>query len=150
MTEYVSASDNEIAEALDPFFQELRAKVGVPFAAHLIGGINEMVDCRIRSEREKAGWQPIETAPKDGTRILASLYREASVDMDGFKMKAFREVREIWYQPYQIMGMQMPWHAGDPYDSHDGMAPEHMGEAVPTHWQPLPTPPALLNNGKPV
>lgn len=88
-------------------------------------------------------WKPIETAPRDGTHILAILYREACEDMDGIHRKAFAEVREIFYRPYSQWGMDLPWHAGDPFDSHDGMAPDHFGEAIPTHWQPLPEPPAL-------
>src|SRR5690606_28722135 len=39
-----------------------------------------------------SGWQPMGTAPQDGTRILAVLYREACEDMDGIRRKAFTEV----------------------------------------------------------
>lgn len=87
-------------------------------------------------------WQPIETAPKDGTHILAILHREATADCEGRRWPAFSEAREIWYQPFKcpIFGDTMPWHAGDPCDS-NGTAPDHFGEDVPTHWMPLPPPP---------
>lgn len=91
-------------------------------------------------------WQTIDTAPKDGTHILAILYREATEDMDGLRRGSFSEVREIWFRPYRQFGMQLPWHAGDPFDAHDGMAPDHFGEDVPTHWQSLPNPPPPSNS----
>lgn len=78
------------------------------------------------------------TAPKDGTHILAVLYRESINDMGDIRLPAFGEVREIWYRPYQVLGMNLPWHAGDPFDSHDGTAPDHMGEDVPVLWMPVP------------
>lgn len=80
----------------------------------------------------------MDTAPRDGTHILAVLHRAAGEDMDRVMLKAFSEVREIWYKPYVVFGIQVPWHAGDPFDSQDGMAPDHMGEDVPVLWMPKP------------
>lgn len=88
------------------------------------------------------GWQTMETAPRDGTHILAVLSREASEDMDGAWWPAHHELREIWYRPYRQLGMDLPWHAGDPFDlpsrEHGS---DHFGDAVPTAWRPLPSPP---------
>ena len=91
-------------------------------------------------------WQPIETAPKDGTHILAILHRDKAEDIDGARWPAFREVREIWYRPYMNLGMWLPWHAGDPFDSYEGLADCHMGDGIPTHWMPLPQPPEKQND----
>lgn len=94
-------------------------------------------------------WQDMASAPLDGTHILAVLYRGESEDMDGYHVRPFWEIREIWYQPYTQLGMFLPWHAGDPFDSHEGMAPEHMGEAVPVGWLPLTAlPPAPQERGR--
>lgn len=92
------------------------------------------------------GWRDMASAPLDGTKIIAILYRETCEDMDGVKRAAFSEIREIWFRPYTQFGMFLPWHAGDPFDSHEGMAPDHFGEAVPIAWLPraiLPPAPAL-------
>jgi hypothetical protein len=78
------------------------------------------------------------TAPRDGTHILAFLYREGDDDH-----RAFGEWREIWWRPYKSLGMFMPWHAGNPADSHSGPAPEHFGEGVPVAWLPKPPTPPL-------
>lgn len=91
-------------------------------------------------------WKPIETAPRDGTHILAVLCRDACFDMDDIRRAAFSEVREIWYKPYDQFGMFLPWHAGDPFDSHDGMAPEHFGEAVPIYWRAIPAFPRMKDS----
>jgi hypothetical protein len=77
----------------------------------------------------------MDSAPKDGTHILAYLY--TAPDDCGYR--GFGEWREIWWKPYDSLGMFMPWHAGDPFDSHTrGEAPEHFGEGVPIAWTPLP------------
>ena len=61
-------------------------------------------------------WQPIETAPKDGTRILG----------------AWPQLRKWWtIQP-------VFFHCGDwihGWDEDEDLA------LYPTHWMPLPTPP---------
>lgn len=58
-------------------------------------------------------WQPIETAPKDGTSILAT-------EIDGEPVVSY----------FDEGGWVYSWHAYDGY--------HHWN---PTHWQPLPAPP---------
>lgn len=58
-------------------------------------------------------WQPIETAPKDGTVILAY------VSGGHHALVAWNDDWEDW--------LHLPWHESMP--------------AVITHWMPLPAPP---------
>lgn len=57
-------------------------------------------------------WQPISTAPKDGTTII------------------------IWDKDHGCMIVE--WMYGEWHCSHDG---EDMYGPEPTHWMPLPAPP---------
>lgn len=61
-------------------------------------------------------WMPIESAPKDGTRILAYEKR-----LDG----------DHQYSPYDVVF----------WDETDWYAPCHIYTTYPTHWMPLPEPP---------
>ncbi len=99
--------------------------------------LNKLAECE-EDDLVMEGWRTMDSAPKDGTHILAVLTREGIHDMDDVWRPAFSEIREIWYRPYVQFGMQLPWHAGDPFDGYDGMGNEHMGEAVPTRWMPIP------------
>lgn len=88
------------------------------------GGNTAPIDAAIASleaaDGEVAVWQPIETAPKDGTTVIA--YRPT--------------------KPPHIEGMH--WSEGCWYWSYDGDGPD--GYAVPpTHWMPLPSPPLTKN-----
>lgn len=67
------------------------------------------------------GWQPIETAPKDGTEIII-----------GHDKKGWRTVAR-WLDD----GEGFFEVNNDPSDSWG------WGSMMPTHWQPLPSPPAL-------
>lgn len=70
--------------------------------------------------RDDAGWRPIETVPKDGTRCL--LYEDGDVYAGEFDGSS----------PYE--------------DDHHwrSFCGQHVTtEPEPTHWMPLPTPPAL-------
>lgn len=69
---------------------------------------------RLEAAERDAAWQPIETAPRDGTRVL--LYRE---EWD------HPEIIGWWAAAYQCF---RSW-PGEPW-------------AQPTHWRPLPPPPA--------
>jgi hypothetical protein len=74
---------------------------------------------------ETTGWQPIETAPKDGTEILI---------WDGTWVHTTVRVFNDW------LGSS----GGVPFFDDDGSdreyAPGHLYLA-PTHWMPLPEPP---------
>jgi hypothetical protein len=68
-------------------------------------------------------WQPIETAPKDGTIVL--LYCPVN---DGSLIDHFSAGQFESFAPYQKeMGKEGSWH--------------HYLEAEPTHWMPLPDAP---------
>ena len=66
-------------------------------------------------------WQPIETAPKDGTFIIAA-------SPSGYTTTAMRAEICGWSKRKQT------WinHAGDRFTD---------GGDLPTHWMPLPEPP---------
>jgi hypothetical protein len=69
-------------------------------------------------EQEK-GWQPIETAPKDGTLVIGAL-------IDGGKVWRVHEMRFA----------RIAW-----YTNSGGGLPKM------THWMPLPEPPADASKG---
>lgn len=72
-----------------------------------------------------SGWQPIETAPKDGTRIL----------LGGGKM--FCEALEDWVTaPLSAQWEHSYWLVGGTESGY-----VCLGVDDPTHWMPLPAPP---------
>ena len=80
-------------------------------------------------------WQPIETAPKDGTKVLVyvpsdSIYPTAAqyVSPEYFE-------REYGDRDYMEAGWR--WAFGYPSDFHEEVV-------EPTHWMPLPPPPEGL------
>ena len=68
-------------------------------------------------------WQPIETVPKDGRRVLLAKYVRATNVHTGEPYW-----RNVWIT-------EDGWNADEDQWSDDG------GESQPTHWQPLPEPP---------
>ena len=72
---------------------------------------------------ESSGWQPIETAPMDGTEVV--LYYPCYLD-GGFVTAGY-------------------WRAGtDVYEPHWYSDLVNGGASPPTKWQPLPQPPTEL------
>jgi hypothetical protein len=75
-----------------------------------------------------SGWQPIETAPKDGSRILLWVCTRGSL------RRGWAEI--CWW------GKHRDW--GDTWLRHDGK--EIVGPGVATHWTMLPLRPADPRN----
>lgn len=113
-----------------------------PFSAQEIGQLEAQMSVveKIRKEREavaalvsKSGWQPIETAPKDGTRI------------DLWMPSGRRVPNCFWGKPE---------HSCGEYEGYCDSCPDHDGwidsedfmsgytDEEPTHWMPLPSSPA--------
>lgn len=74
-------------------------------------------------EAAKPKWQPIETAPMDGTYVMLAITRQ---DPPGYGF-----VAEGFYEEYNGQ-----WYAANTHwtDAHDGLL-------RPDAWQPLPSPP---------
>lgn len=69
----------------------------------------------------ESGWQPIETAPRDGTWVI--LHTAAGGVQPGYWGPTYFGYNPAWVQY-----------------AHRSEAEEIIGE--PTHWMPLPAPPA--------
>ena len=83
-------------------------------------GIPRYMTKQIRlPEKQSSGWQPIETAPKDGTVVLC--------------WDEFKECDLMWY------GIIQQWN--EPKDILGWMYVATNTECYPTHWMPLPKPP---------
>jgi len=79
----------------------------------------------VRDEGILEGWQPIETAPKDGREVLLWL---------GSPWSKVEKAR--WYAPWNN------WQTGVIPSDPAREELHGIGSAAPTHWQPLPTPPS--------
>lgn len=100
-----------------------------------VGNVATREDARPGGLSVPAGWQPIETAPKDGTNILV-FYTKASVD---FCHIAWWDNGEFYKeQGYQNIEDATGWwsYIKDSFSSH-----KLNGYDAPTHWMPLPQPP---------
>jgi hypothetical protein len=75
-------------------------------------------------------WQPIETAPKDGTAVL--LYSDGDCSVARFDGRNW-QVQGDGQNAVRYMS-----DFGTEYLTHDW----------PTHWQPLPEPPAEQSSGR--
>ena len=103
----------------------------------LVTAVSEVAALRERLARVQA-WQPIKTAPKDGTWIIAfvpSTGRSHAVQWD----KQFDLARD---DEEDDAGYRGAWtdHAVQSFGY------EELKEYVPTHWMPLPEAPSLLTD----
>ena len=78
---------------------------------------------RLRAKAESK-WQPIETAPKDGTQILVG-------NRHGAWLAMYRPIYQSGYSP------QNPWFSLMINHGHMKVV-----ELTPTHWMPLPAAPS--------
>lgn len=97
--------------------------------AQLVAAENTIVRLARELAEARAGWQPIETAPKDGTVIWACLNYH---DDFGAEQRAIR-----WSRRWDGDEFTWAWAWCSNRNS------ERCREDIPTHWMPLPTPPAL-------
>jgi len=94
-----------------------------PTCGHYPHSLTKYNDERIKELEAQLEWQPIETAPKDGTKILCSCrgavfiasWRVPRPQKDGYRANGGRP----WWTSYN----------------------ERKLSPVPTHWKPLPDPP---------
>jgi len=96
-------------------------------------GVDEFAAIPIEYDRQVAraiesalqpGWRDIESAPKDGTRIILG-------SSDGAWMAEYQPVYQSGYRP------DNPWFSVMLNHAHMGRFPK----AKPTHWQPIPPAP---------
>jgi len=120
----VSAAPVGCLDEREAFEAWIRTLEGHPFAGQFANLMWAAWQARSASRQE--GWQPIETAPKDGTYILVSNPTAGGSWVAQFQQFAASGFRfdEPWHSV-----MLNHWHLPD----------RHGG--TPTHWTPLPTPP---------
>lgn len=123
--------------------QDVRLRAGEgPLAPHdVLAAVNAVLRSRASAPPVgEGGWQPIETAPKDGTEFQAWLY--------GDPHPAAARFANGWWEPRcrfdPESGAIQVWGRID-YDQ------EGWEDYYPTRllWMPLPSPPAFLSPGEP-
>ncbi|MFX4084524.1 hypothetical protein ACKU27_05400 [Sphingobium yanoikuyae] len=118
--EYEGARFGEVAYVIGKAGQQFPAKAAN--AALIVAAINHLPALLDRLEAAERGWQPIETAPRDGTWFWA-----------------FWPVHTV--EDQQQATSWQPWHAAD-WPRFCNSA-DSIDWCQPTHWRPLPDAPAI-------
>lgn len=102
-------------------------------ADHIESLYAEALKMQAENERLKAAqqWQPIESAPKDGTRILLFFPNDVGVISGEWNFERFNANPK----PHFTHDQEQRWGV------------RHMRANQPTHWKPLPPPPEAKARG---
>jgi hypothetical protein len=83
------------------------------------------------ADKSKIEWQPIETAPRDGTSVILAVTGGKNGPVVG-------EAR--WWEEWEEHGGDWYWAGNTPGDYHGGPISE-INFGTPSHWMPMPEPP---------
>jgi hypothetical protein len=83
-------------------------------------------------------WNPIETAPRDGTHILAYGWNPNAFANDPGRF-AQREIWRAWNGTFRYVPVGNGLFRQEDARSDDRWEPDR--QFIPTHWMPLPEPP---------
>ena len=116
-----SAGVGEIAAAFRQYAEE-RPRGDIDRCSAFRAGwkAGRALAARAGSKPEGDGWQPIETAPKDGKRSFLVLFQSGDIQHVYLTEPAYPLAQTFRYAGGPMRGEQAGW---------------------PTHWRPLPTPP---------
>ena len=95
-------------------------------------GQNTVADAAtLRGLIERAGWQPMETAPRDGTPVL--IWKPDERMVGEYTMAAYWSDNHLGKSGWvPVAGLHVQGYHSSVTDTPQG---------YPTRWQPLPTPP---------
>lgn len=125
---------SRVVEALKAENEALKAEALSVHCDFILGGIGSLTDAlkeneAMKAELEKRQWQPIESAPKDGTRILVYFKQHGWISC-------------FWGAP-EHSSDQTPyiWCIDD--FKHGPYAVRGYSDGDDTHWMPLPDAPEV-------